>query len=322
MKKLIISLLLLSLNYTAHATTQCEISIALVTNAMGNNIRPMLSLADDINSQSIEDISIKSTKDLEYLLNAARELQKLKYVKVKLAEKNHRRCKSFDKLFNKHFMDAIINMEFRDFKEHIDFEDRHAFIDAFSGGDIIETPYYGLRTYDHTIEFVEKAADKILSNELLFRENIKARFAKKAIELQEVNNQASSLEEKIKEEEALERQLAAAKEKKRQLAKNLEIKKAQRRNVESKSKVVVIGIWYDDLGSPDYLDATLSIYIKNNSYFLGRVNGDKSKGSYRLQLLGDKYVKNDKFGAYYKIVRGDLHIYDKNGFIRIARLVR
>lgn len=81
----------------------------------------------------------------------------------------------------------------------------------------------------------------------------------------------------------------------------------------------VIGEWYDDVGSPDYMDSTLIISKKGQDYFLTRINGDASKGVYELNKKGNKYNKvNDKFGAYYVLDDNGLSIYDKDGYIRTA----
>jgi len=81
------------------------------------------------------------------------------------------------------------------------------------------------------------------------------------------------------------------------------------------------GSWYDDLGSPTFLDATFNIVNDNGTCKLHRVNGDGSVGDYPLDLVGNKHFKRgDKFGAYYIPTSNGLDIYDKNGFIRTAKV--
>jgi sensor histidine kinase YesM len=85
-------------------------------------------------------------------------------------------------------------------------------------------------------------------------------------------------------------------------------------------KDVVIGSWYDDVGSPEFLDATFTITKTSQGYFLKRLNGDGSSGTYKITKLDNKYKKNnDKFGSYYIIDTEGLKIYDKDGYIRTAR---
>ncbi|MHD0644232.1 hypothetical protein ACYPKM_01180 [Pseudomonas aeruginosa] len=85
----------------------------------------------------------------------------------------------------------------------------------------------------------------------------------------------------------------------------------------------VIGTWFDDLGSKDYLDSTLTIKREGSAYFLERKNADGSGGRYTLLRTGNVLTKvGDKFGAKY-IVNGDkLELHDKDGFIRSATLSR
>jgi len=93
-------------------------------------------------------------------------------------------------------------------------------------------------------------------------------------------------------------------------------------NPESNSqwKGDVVGSWYDDVGSPGFMDATFNILRRGDSYYLYRKNGDGSTGTYPLLRDGRKYIKiNDKFGAYYVVSDNGLEIYDSNGFIRTAR---
>ncbi|HBR2027691.1 TPA: hypothetical protein L9M76_005543 [Klebsiella variicola] len=92
---------------------------------------------------------------------------------------------------------------------------------------------------------------------------------------------------------------------------------------QSSSPRKVTGIWYDDVGSPDYLNATLTIYQEGERFYLKRVNGDGSGGEYLLTRKGQKFIKNnDKFGAFYLIRNNKLEIYDNNGFIRDADIKR
>ncbi|WGO98120.1 hypothetical protein QFX18_19115 [Saccharophagus degradans] len=82
----------------------------------------------------------------------------------------------------------------------------------------------------------------------------------------------------------------------------------------------IVGTWYDDLGSPNYLDATFTIMQRGDSYTLYRRNGDGSSGSFYLRRDGNKFIKvGDKFGAYYVVSRSGLDIFDSKGFIRKAR---
>ncbi|ASI57183.1 hypothetical protein G3W18_24470 [Klebsiella pneumoniae] len=82
-------------------------------------------------------------------------------------------------------------------------------------------------------------------------------------------------------------------------------------------------MWYDDVGSTDYLNATLTIYQEGERFYLKRVNGDGSGGEYQLTRKGQKFIKNnDKFGAFYLIRNNKLEIYDNNGFIRDADIKR
>ncbi|WGO98719.1 hypothetical protein QFX18_01415 [Saccharophagus degradans] len=90
-------------------------------------------------------------------------------------------------------------------------------------------------------------------------------------------------------------------------------------NPESSDATKIIGEWYDDVGSPDFLDATFTIFKRSDKYLLHRKNGDGSAGTYLLGLDGKKFVKiNDKHGAYYVIEGTKLHIFDSRGFVRSA----
>ncbi|EME5358421.1 hypothetical protein IPC699_05320 [Pseudomonas aeruginosa] len=81
----------------------------------------------------------------------------------------------------------------------------------------------------------------------------------------------------------------------------------------------VVGVWYDDLGSKDFMDATMTILVKDDQYYLDRRNGDGSGGRYRTRE-GISFIKNgDKFGARYVVTRAGLELHDKQGFIRMAR---
>ncbi|WP_197724544.1 hypothetical protein [Dickeya fangzhongdai] len=84
-------------------------------------------------------------------------------------------------------------------------------------------------------------------------------------------------------------------------------------------QVKTLGVWYDDVGSPNYLDSTLTIFSNTKGIYLKRLNGDGSTGTYPLEKQGNKYKKiGDKHGAYYIIKGNSLEIYDRVGFIRTA----
>lgn len=84
-------------------------------------------------------------------------------------------------------------------------------------------------------------------------------------------------------------------------------------------KISVLGTWYDDVDSPNYLNSTLTIFSNLKGTYLKRLNGDGSTGTYQLDKQGNKYIKtNDTHGAYYIIKGNSLEIYDKVGFIRAA----
>lgn len=86
------------------------------------------------------------------------------------------------------------------------------------------------------------------------------------------------------------------------------------------SQETILGSWYDDVGSPEYMDCTFTIFKNKKGLFLKRANGDGSSGTYPLKKEHGKYIKiNDKFGAYYIIKDNNLDIYDKEGFIRSAK---
>tara|TARA_R110001606_G_scaffold38472_1_gene107702 strand:+ start:677 stop:994 length:318 start_codon:yes stop_codon:yes gene_type:complete len=83
-----------------------------------------------------------------------------------------------------------------------------------------------------------------------------------------------------------------------------------------------IGRWYDDNGSPTYFDATFIISEENGNYYISRINGDGSKGKYRAEKNGKKFIKiNDKFGAYYIITKKGLTLNDQAGYIRTAKKI-
>lgn len=82
----------------------------------------------------------------------------------------------------------------------------------------------------------------------------------------------------------------------------------------------VIGVWYDDLKSPKYGDAVLSIEQEGDRYFLNRKNGDGSVGRHVLEMKQDRYFRvGDRFGANYRITPGGLELHDSQGFIRLAK---
>jgi hypothetical protein len=84
-----------------------------------------------------------------------------------------------------------------------------------------------------------------------------------------------------------------------------------------------IGTWYDDLGSPEYGDSTLTIEKDNDKFFIARKNGDGSGSRYRLEKSGNIYAKvGDRFGAKYIITNGGLEIHDKAGYIRTAKKLK
>ena len=91
----------------------------------------------------------------------------------------------------------------------------------------------------------------------------------------------------------------------------------------SAAEVKVIGKWYDDLGSPDFADATFTIEQEGESYFLGRRNGDGSGGRYKLTKSGNTYLKvGDKFGAKYVVTDRGLELHDREGYIRTAKKIQ
>lgn len=82
----------------------------------------------------------------------------------------------------------------------------------------------------------------------------------------------------------------------------------------------LIGVWYDDLKSPKFGDAVLSIEQEGDQYFLNRKNGDGSAGRHIIEMKQDRYYRvGDRFGANYKITPSGLELYDSQGFIRLAR---
>lgn len=87
------------------------------------------------------------------------------------------------------------------------------------------------------------------------------------------------------------------------------------------SEIVKVGEWYDDLGSPNYFDAMLTIESEDGRFFIVRRMGDGSGSRWRLDRKGESYYKvGDKFGAMYKITAKGLEIHDSRGLIRIAKV--
>lgn len=81
-----------------------------------------------------------------------------------------------------------------------------------------------------------------------------------------------------------------------------------------------IGTWYDDVGSPTFLNATFTIRVDSSRAWLTRSNGDGSRGEYELAVAGDTYVKvGDKNGAYYTVTPAGLRLNDRQGYIRTAK---
>lgn len=86
------------------------------------------------------------------------------------------------------------------------------------------------------------------------------------------------------------------------------------------SNVTVLGEWYDDLGSPKFLDAKMRIEREGERYFMVRQSGDGSGIRTRLDRDGDKFFKvGDTFGAMYRITAKGLEIHDRRGYIRTAQ---
>ena len=82
-----------------------------------------------------------------------------------------------------------------------------------------------------------------------------------------------------------------------------------------------VGTWYDDVGSPTFLNANFTIRIDGARAWLTRVNGDGSKGEYELAVAGDTYIKvGDKNGAYYVVTPAGLRLNDRQGYIRTAKI--
>lgn len=91
-------------------------------------------------------------------------------------------------------------------------------------------------------------------------------------------------------------------------------------NVAAQGSNAVVGVWYDDLGSPAYGDATLTLEKEGNRYFHSRRNGDGSGSRYRVEQKGTEYAKiGDRFGAKYVFTAKGLEIHDKAGYIRTAK---
>jgi hypothetical protein len=88
----------------------------------------------------------------------------------------------------------------------------------------------------------------------------------------------------------------------------------------AQNSITFVGSWYDDLGSPAYGDATLTIEKEGEKYFVSRRNGDGSGSRYRLERKGTEYIKvGDRFGAKYVVTGKGLEIHDKAGYIRTAK---
>lgn len=86
------------------------------------------------------------------------------------------------------------------------------------------------------------------------------------------------------------------------------------------AEVTVIGTWVDDVGSPKFMDAQLTIEREGDRYFVVRRNGDGSGSRMRLERDGNTYIKvGDKFGAMYKVTAQGLEIHDRRGLIRAAK---
>lgn len=84
-----------------------------------------------------------------------------------------------------------------------------------------------------------------------------------------------------------------------------------------------VGVWYDDLGSPDYGDSTLILESDSGKFFVIRKNGDGSGSRYRVNKSGNSYIKvGDRFGAKYVITEKGLEIHDKAGYIRTAKKIK
>lgn len=88
----------------------------------------------------------------------------------------------------------------------------------------------------------------------------------------------------------------------------------------SAAGIVKIGEWYDDIGSPTLLDATLTIESEGDRFFIVRRMGDGSGSRWRLEKKGESYFKaGDKFGGMYRVTSKGLEIHDRHGLIRIAK---
>lgn len=82
----------------------------------------------------------------------------------------------------------------------------------------------------------------------------------------------------------------------------------------------IVGVWYEDIGSSAYGDATLTIEKEGGKYFVSRRNGDGSGSRYRVERKGAEYIKvGDRFGAKYVVTAKGLEIHDKAGYIRTAK---
>lgn len=88
----------------------------------------------------------------------------------------------------------------------------------------------------------------------------------------------------------------------------------------AQSSSAVVGVWYDDIGSPTYGDATLTIEKDGDRYFISRRNGDGSGSRYRVERKGAEYTRvGDQFGAKYVVTAKGIEIHDKAGYIRTAK---
>jgi hypothetical protein len=90
--------------------------------------------------------------------------------------------------------------------------------------------------------------------------------------------------------------------------------------VASFAQAEVIGKWYDDMGSPSYLDSKIAIEKEGKKYFYHRVNGDGSSGRFMLIRSGNSYKRADgKFGSLYVVTPSGLELHDRMGYIRTAK---
>lgn len=88
----------------------------------------------------------------------------------------------------------------------------------------------------------------------------------------------------------------------------------------AKDAVTIVGRWYDDVGSPAFLDATFIIESEGRRFFVHRKNGDGSEGRYGVERSKNTYTRiGDKFDAKYIITPKGLELHDRAGYIRTAR---